>query len=221
MRKGEKRKQQKAMERRSERRLAQRRLHPAADRTVALIRQARSFALEGCWTMQGWQENGLTIVVVARRQPNDLLAYGVYLVDYYCLGVKSTLAKTNVLPGRFYGEALPELLQGPSVEIEPDLAHELIYGSIEFAARYGFHPPRDFKLSQSILDPPDAHPLTGTLEFGKDGKPFYVSGPRDNVQAIMRQLTRTAGEGNFEFLAHLEELPEGLEPDDNMGDREN
>ncbi len=64
---------------------------------------------------------------------------------------------------------------------------------IEYAAQFGFQPHRDFKLAQNVLDPPDAHPRTGKVEFGKDGKPFYIAGPHDNVNAILRQLARTAG----------------------------
>ncbi|MBN1890419.1 MAG: hypothetical protein JW850_20670 [Thermoflexales bacterium] len=48
------------------------------------------------------------------------------------------------------------------------------------------------------------------MTFGKDGKPFYVSGPHDNPEAIMRQLARITGEGNYNFLTRVEELPEGL-----------
>jgi len=30
--------------------------------------------------------------------------------------------------------------------------------------------------------------------------PFYAAGPYDDANAVMRTLTRTAGEGNFHFL---------------------
>jgi hypothetical protein len=39
------------------------------------------------------------------------------------------------------------------------------------------------------------------LTFGREGKPFYVAGPRDNVQRILRQLEKTAGPGNFDYIA--------------------
>ncbi len=54
-----------------------------------------------------------------------------------------------------------------------------------------------------MLDPPESHPVTGRIEFGKEGKPLFINGPHDNVQAILRQLMRTAGEGNFDYIAHL------------------
>lgn len=94
-------------------------------------------------------------------------------------------------------ETRPKMLPDKPIEIPPALAHEIIYGSIEYAARFGFRPHRDFDLARRILDLPDTHPRSGEVEFGKDGKPFYMSGPYDNPDAIIRQLTRTAGEGNF------------------------
>jgi hypothetical protein len=165
---------------------------------------------------------GLAVVIVARRQPNGLLVFGNFLVDHYCLGVKNCFVRADVTPSVFY-DRLPGLLpEGAPTAITPALAHELIYGSIEYAARYGFRPDPDFALAQLVLDPPDQYPHTGAVTFGKDGKPFYVSGPRDNVNAIMNRLLRTAGPGNFEYLAHIDSPPDELvaelEDADDAGD---
>jgi len=44
-------------------------------------------------------------------------------------------------------------------------AHGEEDGGVEYAARWGFRPNADFKLAQLVLDPPDAHPVTGQIEF--------------------------------------------------------
>jgi hypothetical protein len=95
------------------------------------------------------------------------------------------------------------------ITILPALAHEIIYGGIEYAAQFGFRPHSDFKRSRHILDPPDSHPRTGAVEFGRDGKPFYIEGPYDNVDAILRKLARTAGEGNYHYLIQVAGPPPG------------
>ena len=51
------------------------------------------------------------------------------------------------------------------------------------------------------------HPRSGKVKFGKDGKPLFISGPYDNAEAIVRQLARTAGEGNFDYVMMLGEPP--------------
>lgn len=211
MKKGEKKKQAKALARRTERKTAKTAQRVAtAEADLRPIRQARNYPLEGCWVQSGWEDAGLAVVVVARRQPNGLIVFGNFLVDHYCLGVKSCFARVDVTSSMFYEKLSILLTGGTPTAITPELAHELIYGGVEYAARYGFRPDPDFALAQLVLDPPETHPRTGTVTFGKDGKPFYVSGPRDNVNAIINRLSRMAGPGNFDYLAHIDNPPDEL-----------
>ena len=36
--------------------------------------------------------------------------------------------------------------------------------------------------------------------FGRDGVPFYLSGPYDNPRSVVRTLARTCGEGNYHYV---------------------
>ncbi len=206
MKKGDKKKQQKALARRTERKTAQKaaRAMTQVSPALSILKQARSYPLLGCWAPSNWNANGLAVVTVARRQPDGLVVFGTFLVDYYCLGVKTCYFNVDVPHSQFMNEYLPKMMLGVTpIQLAPALAHELIYGGIEYAARWGFRPDTDFKQAQLVLDPPDAYPVTGQIEFGKDGKPLFINGPHDNVQAIIRQLMRTAGEGNFDYIAQL------------------
>ena len=205
MKKGDKKKQRKTLKRRTQSKL-QRRIERIASSITPLrhIRQARDYPFEGCWIRKDWKESGLAVIVVARRQPNGNIVFGNYLVDYYCLGLKDTFCNAEIPPGEFRRDYLPRLFRDTQpVEISPALAHEIIYGAIGFAARYGFKPQRDYRDSQQVLDRPDKYPLSGAVEFGKDGRPFFISGPYDDADRIIRQLTRTAGEGNFDYMAMI------------------
>lgn len=206
MKKGEKKKQQKMLKRRAASNL-QRRAQRASSAVspLYLVRQARNYPLDGCWIQKGWRDGGLAVIVIARQQPNGNIVFGNYLVDYYCLGLKNTFCNADVAPGEFRRSTLPRMFEnaGQPMEISPALAHEIIYGAIEYADRYGFKPQRDFRDSHYILDLPDEHPRSGQVEFGKDGKPLYVSGPYDNADRIVQQLLRTAGEGNFDYLVQV------------------
>ena len=206
MKKGEKKKQHKLLKRRTASNL-QRRAQRASSSASPLyhVRQARNYPFDGCWIQRDWQDSGLAVIVIARSQPNGNIVFGNYLVDYYCLGLKNTYFNIDIAPGEFRRSLLPRMFEnvGQPMEISPALAHEIIYGAIEYADRYGFKPQRDFRDSQYILDLPDVHPRSGRVEFGKDGKPFYVSGPYDNADRIVSQLMRTAGEGNFDYLMQI------------------
>ncbi len=205
MKKGEKRKQDKALKRRTERKLQKQQAAAATRGSPAVVRRARTYPLEGCWIRADWEETGLAVVVVARRQPDGNIIFGNYLVDRYCLGLKNTYYEADVPRSQFRSQVLPRLTPESSPEpISPALAHEIVYGGIEYAAQLGFRPQRDWRLSQFVLDPPEAHPRTGQVEFGYQGQPLFISGPYDNVDAIRRQLDRTAGPGNYHFLIGLD-----------------
>jgi hypothetical protein len=58
-------------------------------------------------------------------------------------------------------------------------------------------------LASLVLDPPGHHPIKHRVKFGRDGQPFFVPGPNDNVQLILSKLKRTVGEGNYGFLLNM------------------
>ena len=183
------------------------------------LQNARTYPIFGCWMEKGWQEQGLARVVVARQQPDNRIIFAVFIVDHYCLGVKDADVKTDISHTRFR-KLMLKIFAEPDGE-EPDtcsleFAHELIFGAVEYARQYGFEPHPDFERATRVLDPPDAHPFTHKLEFGKDGKPFYISGPFDDIDHIMSTLQRTAGEGNYHFLTHIDEY--GDEVDEMLDD---
>jgi hypothetical protein len=173
------------------------------------VEHARDYPIMGCWVRKDWKEGGLTPTVIARQQADDKVIFAVFLVDYYCLGVKDAMFNGDFPLKRFQNN-LASLCAGEPEACDVDLAHELVYGSIKFARKYGFEPHPDYKMASLVLDPEGTHLAHHNLEFGKDGKPFYISGPYDNSQSIMAKLERTAGEGNYDFLTMIGE-PEGFE----------
>jgi len=98
VKKGEKKKQQKALARRTERKAKGKATRAVSqfNPTLNTIRRARNYPLIGCWTAKNWDEQGLAIVVVARRQPDGHVVFGTFEVDYYCLGVKNAYCNADV-----------------------------------------------------------------------------------------------------------------------------
>ena len=215
-------KQRRALQKRTQRRqkLARRAVHEAAaGGPGGILRRAREYPIAGCWVQRDWQRYGVAVLAVARTQPSDEIVLGRFLVDTYCLGLKQTSFGVNIERTDFDSEVLPRLYQGePPVSVTVEVAHEIVYGAIEYAESLGFRPHRHFRQSQRILDGPDAYPRSGAIEFGRDGQPTYIAGPYDNQRAVLNRLLENVGRGNFSYFPPGDP-PEGLEdlvsePDD-------
>jgi hypothetical protein len=171
----------------------------------SILHEARTFPVLECWISEGWKGggSGLVQILLARQQPNRKICCGSYLIDQYCLGLKDTFAKTNVSPDRYQElyASMDSRMKMTKCPIE--LVHQMVYAAIDYATQFGFQPQSDWAQSQYVLE------LRGELEepyqltFGKDGKPFFISGPYDNVEQIMKQLDKTAGPGNYDVLLNL------------------
>jgi hypothetical protein len=173
----------------------------------AIIRRARTFPLLECLITGNWQQDnsGMVQILLARQQPDGDICFGSYLVDMYCLGLKNTYANAGFSRTRYENEVRSRIFRGaPPEECPVELAHQMIYASIEYAARFGFQPEKDFALSQYLLAPRGELEEPYELTFGKNGKPLFIAGPHDNVARILKQLEKTAGPGNYDFLAPLD-----------------
>jgi len=86
-----------------------------------------------------------------------------------------------------------------------ELGRHLVCGAVDHARRSGFEPAPDFRDTAGHLG---EWTETSRITFGRDGVPFYVSGPYDNPRSVVRTLDRTCGEGNTTTSsARAEQLP--------------
>ena len=173
----------------------------------SIIRRARTLPILECWISASWQQDdpGLVQILLARKQPDDDICFGVYLVDKYCLGLKNTYANAGFSRARYENEVRSKIFRDVEpMECPVELAHQMIYASIDYAAQFGFQPEKDFALSQYLLEPRGELEEPYHLTFGKNGKPFFVAGPYDNSARILKQLEKTAGPGNYDYLAIID-----------------
>lgn len=169
----------------------------------AVIRRAREFPLLECWISADWRnaEPGLVQIIIARQQHDDNICFGVYLVDKLCLGLKNTFARANFTPDRYQREVDIMFASIEPTKCPPELAYQMIYELIDYAAQFGFEPHKDFELTQNMLAPRGEFMAKYELKFGqKNGKPLFILGPHDNATEILKQLEKTAGPGNYDYM---------------------
>ncbi len=164
-----------------------------------IITKARELPYHECFINSIWQEKGLATILISKKQPGGNYIFAMYLVDVYCLGLKNTMFNFN-FNGAEYDEMKQRLLQGPDDMVSCDIvkAHNIIYGAIDYAEELGFRPHKDFKITEHILNPELIDDGIDDIEFGYEGKPFFIAGPDDNINRIISILERSVGKGNFD-----------------------
>jgi hypothetical protein len=172
---------------------------------VGRIRAASKGPIVRCVMPSTLFEIGIGHVIVARALPSGLLGCAYFLVDVFCLGVKDV----------FYAEIGEKDLRSrlaaqhdvqSFIDIEPARARKLIRGAASYAAGLGLQAAEDTPVVEAIFGDVDAGDCTETFTFGKDGKPFFVSGPNDKparIRAITRILQESRGTGGWDYLVEV------------------
>lgn len=165
-----------------------------------ILEKGRTCPIDQCLVADGYDDMGLTICLLIRKQPGGKYMFVNLMIDRYCLGVKNAFSNCN-----FDSKQIEELKEkmlnvGEIQTVDPVYFHNLVYAAVDFAAEIGFEPPKDFALAEKILDPDLIDDGIDKIEVGKDGKPLFINGPYDSVDTIIATLNRNLGEGNYEIL---------------------
>jgi hypothetical protein len=142
---------------------------------------------------------GFAQVFITRLDRQKLIVCS-YLVDYWCLGVKNALGpkKMDRHEYEIMLESTAERFDEDFIEITLDQAQSIVFGAIDYAAGLGFDPHPDFAQAQPYLGLRSEQLIP--IEFGKDGKPYYINGPYDSADRIVATLNRSVGKGNYHYL---------------------
>ena len=148
-----------------------------------------------------WQQ-GMGQLLVSRQLPGGQVAFGVFLLDIYCLGVKDAFC--NIVPRDSYDDLRDKLLrQGRKAELSSPCARKLVEGAVAFARDLGFLPHPVYEKARHIFGQIDPAECSRTFEYGKDGKPFFIAGPHDSsarCRQIVGTLHKRCGEGAFDYV---------------------
>lgn len=174
-----------------------------ADCVDALFSNDRSIGEEDL--EEDSEAGGIAMVTIARSEGYNRYTVCSYLVDYWCLGVKDTLGPRKLNQSDFKQFISFSYAQFPedAVEISLEQAQAIVFSAVEFAENLGFKPHHDFEETKAHLGEWNGEPK---IECGRNGKPFYISGPFDNPEHILHKLQKNAGEGNYHYAVGVDHL---------------
>jgi hypothetical protein len=176
------------------------------------LRRVGEWPLVECLLTEQWQDpDELVQILVVRRGPHGQVATGAFLVDLGCLGVKNAVSGISE-SGRAHRQIRNDMVsQQQMISASPNLVAKIIREGIAYADRLGFRPHRDYHQAKWVLGDADPDACEDPIPLGRDGKPFLVAGPRDNVPQVMAKLERAVGPDGYNYIIPLEPPPDTLE----------
>jgi hypothetical protein len=141
--------------------------------------------------------------VILSRRSGESIAVAVFLVDTGCMGIKSAFGR--VIEASAYGDFLAKFRTSENfIASRPQCLRKLVEEALAYAEDLGFSPDPDYHRAKMLFGDIDSDACAQEFEFGKDGKPFYVSSPNDSPgpgRAILKQLSdRCGGPDGFHFM---------------------
>jgi hypothetical protein len=154
--------------------------------------------IHSCTVSRELFDVGMGWVTLSRTLPLGEVAASVFLVDALCLGVKD--AFFTVGSKAKFEERMSSLNEmNPTIDIEPSAARKLLHDAVSFAGSFGLPPSDGFETAEALFG--DVEMGDQTFVFGKNGKPFFVSGPNDSpsrIRRILDTIEKHAGPDVFE-----------------------
>lgn len=169
------------------------------DNGVLLAAAIPDYPVTFCAVNDDYEELGLATVIIVREVSEvERFVLAVYLCDVFCLGVKDLIYETNAQWSRVENVLISKAMTQSFVDIDYAKARNLILGSVEYARSLGFEPCPDYQRAKPMIEADK--PLTKhKFRFGRDGVPFYITGPNDNYHKIFKTLEASVGKGNFDY----------------------
>ena len=165
-----------------------------------LKENGRKLPVVKCLIADLYNQQGLTMCLIIKKQPGGKYTIANILVDRLCLGVKNTIVNCNITEEEL-GNMIDKMEnQAPAVEVTTTYFHNLIYGAIDYASELGIEPPKDFYLAEYVLDPDLVDDGIDDIEMGYNGKPMYIQGPFDNYRKIISALNSSVGKDGYEYI---------------------
>ena len=168
-----------------------------------IITKGRDLPFYECRISKNWQKDGMASLFITKIMPSGKYIVGMYMIDILCLGIKDSAYKFALTQDEY--NTLTEKI-APSITMSVADAHNVIYGSLDYAEELGFKPIRAFSITECLLNPDLIDDGIDTLEFESDGMPLYIRGIYDDSKKIFATLDKNVGKENYHFIEMVQQF---------------
>jgi hypothetical protein len=164
------------------------------------------YPVHECLVPENLFEQGLGTLLMSRRAPNGTIAVGFFLLDVFCLGVKNAgfrVCSSDEYEHQFKRSVFSAADGTDYLQIDAAQFRKLVEEAAAYASSLGFEPHSDYREARRLFGAVDASTSDIAFEFGKHGKPIYISGPHDSptrIRQVMKSLQQHRGEGSVDDL---------------------
>lgn len=168
------------------------------------LTQVGKLPIGKCYVNSSYADVDLANVFVSRTHVTGKITVAIFLVDLKCLGIKDV----HFIFNEAVEVVKEKVLQNTDiVEIDYNLAHNIIYAGYEYALELGLAPHKDFNFLKCILQPDDDNiPLIDVHTGDENGKPHLIVDNLVKYSNAINTLKKTQGEGNYRVDIFFEEF---------------
>jgi hypothetical protein len=147
--------------------------------------RAATMPIQHCLLTESIFECGMGTLIVARGITPGHVTLSMFLLDTYCLGIKDVLLRP--MAGAEFDMFLERGgMASPLGLVDPSYARKLLRDLAAWSQSFGFSPHPDFAAAEQIFGDVSADASGATFQFGREGKPLYISGPSDSPSRMHR-----------------------------------
>jgi hypothetical protein len=181
--------------------VAQKRIETLEASLPARVLRAAQAPIQYCMLTGALFDAGIGTLILARGATSDQLAFGSFLLDVFCLGIKDVMFESRD-SDEFDTYVAVADAGSPLVPLDPSDARKLLRDLAVWSQSIGFPPHRDFAAVERLFGDVSADESEADFAFGHDGKPLYIPGPFESATVIRRRiehLRKHLGDDGFEF----------------------
>ena len=153
----------------------------------ARVLRAAQAPIQHCFLSESLFSVGMGTLVLARGATSLYTAFGGFLIDVFCLGIKDvTFESVEREVFDFYMEATEA--GSPMISVDPSYGRKLLRDLAAWSQSIGIAPHRNFAAVERIFGDVSADASDAVFQFGSDGKPFYIPGPSESASLVQRRI---------------------------------